>query len=184
MARPVIAEMVVVGGGAIGASIAYRLAQSGVGVTLVERRFPGGGISGASFSWVNSFDKKPQAYHLFNVRGIGEHWALAAELGSHDLLHLDGALSWGVPEGAPGASPAGVECRAGPCGPERRFGGAGRTVRDFDFDSDSGCWWQRPVQGPEHRRRLRQAGGQGERHSNQRLPGRGDHPGRGHGAGA
>ncbi len=117
MARPVIAEMVVVGGGAIGASIAYRLAQSGVGVTLVERRFPGGGISGASFSWVNSFDKKPQAYHLFNVRGIGEHWALAAELGSHDLLHLDGALSWGVPEGAPGASPAGSNAGPGPAVP-------------------------------------------------------------------
>lgn len=105
MARPVLAEMVVVGGGAIGASIAYRLAQAGVGVTLVERRFPGGGISSASFSWVNSFDKKPLAYHLLNVRGIGEHWALAAELGSHDLLHLEGALAWGVPESAPAAAP-------------------------------------------------------------------------------
>ena len=98
--------MVVVGGGAIGASIAYRLAQAGVGVTLVERRFAGGGISGASFSWVNSFDKKPPAYHLLNVRGIGEHWALAAELGSHDLLHLDGALAWGAPDDTANPTPA------------------------------------------------------------------------------
>ena len=98
MTRPVLAEMVVVGGGAIGASIAYRLAQAGVGVTLVERRFPGSGISSASFSWVNSFDKKPPVYHQLNVRGIGEHWALAAELGSLDLLHLDGALAWAGPE--------------------------------------------------------------------------------------
>ena len=82
MSRPALAEMVVVGGGVIGASIAYRLAQAGVDVTLVERRFPGSGISGTSFSWVNSFDKKPPVYHQLNVRGIGEHWALAAELGS------------------------------------------------------------------------------------------------------
>jgi glycine/D-amino acid oxidase-like deaminating enzyme len=94
--------MVVVGGGVIGASVAYRLAQAGVGVTLVERRFVGSGISGASFSWVNSFDKKPAVYHQLNVRGIGEHWALAAELGSLDLLHLDGALAWAGADG-PGA---------------------------------------------------------------------------------
>jgi glycine/D-amino acid oxidase-like deaminating enzyme len=98
MSRPVLAEMVVVGAGAIGASVAYRLSQAGVGVTLVERRFPGSGISSASFSWVNSFDKKPAVYHQLNVRGIGEHWALAAELGSLDLLHLDGALAWGGPD--------------------------------------------------------------------------------------
>jgi glycine/D-amino acid oxidase-like deaminating enzyme len=108
MTRPVVAEMVVVGGGVIGASIAYRLAQAGVGVTLVERRFPGSGISGASFSWVNSFDKKPAVYHQLNVRGIGEHWALAAELGSLDLLHLDGALAWGMSDDpAPAGGTAG-----------------------------------------------------------------------------
>jgi glycine/D-amino acid oxidase-like deaminating enzyme len=114
MTRPVIAEMVVVGGGAIGASIAYRLAQAGVGVTLIERRYPGAGISGASFSWVNSFDKKPAVYHQFNVRGIGEHWALAAELGALDLLHLDGALAWGAPEpsAAKSAGPAAASAPA------------------------------------------------------------------------
>jgi glycine/D-amino acid oxidase-like deaminating enzyme len=118
MARPVIAEMVVVGGGAIGASVAYRLAQAGVGVTLVEQRFPGAGISGASFSWVNSFDKKPAIYHQLNVRGIGEHWALAAELGSHDLLHLDGALSWGGPDApAGGSKPAGEAATDAAAGP-------------------------------------------------------------------
>jgi glycine/D-amino acid oxidase-like deaminating enzyme len=114
MSRPVVAEMVVVGGGVIGASIAYRLAQAGVGVTLVERRFPGSGISGASFSWVNSFDKKPAVYHQLNVRGIGEHWALAAELGSLDLLHLDGALAWGLSDDpAAAGGPAGEAAASG-----------------------------------------------------------------------
>jgi len=108
MSRPVIAEMVVAGGGVIGAAVAYRLAQAGVGVTLVESRYPGAGISSASFSWVNSFDKKPLVYHQFNVRGIGEHWALAAELGSQDLLHLDGALAWGGPEPGGTAAAAGL----------------------------------------------------------------------------
>jgi glycine/D-amino acid oxidase-like deaminating enzyme len=124
MTRPVLAEMVVVGGGAIGAAVAYRLAQAGVGVTLVERQFPGAGISSASFSWVNSFDKKPAVYHQLNVRGIGEHWALAAELGSLDLLHLDGGLSWGAPD-APGSAPA---TRAGPAAPSAPPGPAAQSA--------------------------------------------------------
>jgi glycine/D-amino acid oxidase-like deaminating enzyme len=90
--------MIVVGAGVIGSSIAFRLAQAGIGVTIVEPRFPGSGTSGNTFSWVNSFDKKPLAYHQLNVRGLGEHRVLAEEIGSRDCLHLDGALMWEGPD--------------------------------------------------------------------------------------
>lgn len=48
-------KIVVIGGGAIGANIAYRLSVDGADVTLIEARMPGSGTSRASFSWLSSF---------------------------------------------------------------------------------------------------------------------------------
>jgi glycine/D-amino acid oxidase-like deaminating enzyme len=87
-------EVLIVGAGIVGSAIGYRLAQAGTRVTVVEAKYPGAGTSGNSFAWLNSFSKGPQHYHTLNLRGIGEHRALAEEIGSHDCLHLDGALAW------------------------------------------------------------------------------------------
>ncbi len=48
-------KIVIVGGGAIGANIGYRLATKGADVTLIEARAPGSGTSRASFAWLSSF---------------------------------------------------------------------------------------------------------------------------------
>ncbi len=86
-------QIVVVGAGVVGAATAYRLAQAGAAVTIVDRRPPGSGTSSASFAWLNAFAKSPREYHQLNARGIREHQNLAAEVNA-DWLHLDGALVW------------------------------------------------------------------------------------------
>jgi glycine/D-amino acid oxidase-like deaminating enzyme len=88
------AEIVVVGAGCVGASVALRLAQRGARVTVLEAGAPGGGTSGASFAWTNSFNKTPRDYHELNVAGMEEHAALVKELPGGGWLHQDGALAW------------------------------------------------------------------------------------------
>jgi glycine/D-amino acid oxidase-like deaminating enzyme len=88
------ARAIVVGAGCVGASVACRLAQRGAAVTVLEAGLPGAGTSGASFAWVNSFNKTPRDYHELNVAGMEEHGALAKELGGGGWLHQEGALAW------------------------------------------------------------------------------------------
>ena len=87
------AHLVVIGAGVVGASVAYRLASDGSRVTVLDAGMPGGGTSGASFAWTNSFDKPPRAYHDLNAAGLAEHGALAAELGG-DWFRRVGNLQW------------------------------------------------------------------------------------------
>lgn len=87
-------DVVVVGAGVIGSAVAYRLGQAGLSVNVVERGLPGGGTSGSTFAWLNSLGKAPREYHVLNLRSIGEHRALAEEVGSHECLHLTGSFAW------------------------------------------------------------------------------------------
>src|SRR5438477_9909020 len=77
------AEIVVIGAGAVGAAITYRLAQAGARVTSVERTCPGAGTSGNSFAWLNGHSKRPRHYHRINIMSIRDHLDLADELGGH-----------------------------------------------------------------------------------------------------
>ncbi len=94
MAKKLGVKAVVVGCGVVGSAVAYRLAEAGADVTIVDRAFPGAGTSGATFSWLNSFNKRPLAYHRLNVMGMSEHRVLAEEIGSQDCLHFDGGMMW------------------------------------------------------------------------------------------
>ncbi|HYB41379.1 MAG TPA: FAD-binding oxidoreductase [Candidatus Methylomirabilis sp.] len=87
-------DCLVIGGGCVGANVAYRLADRGAAVVLLEAGAPGGGTSGASFAWTNSFSKTPRDYHDLNVASMEEHAALAKELGGGEWLHQEGALAW------------------------------------------------------------------------------------------
>lgn len=86
-------RIVVIGAGAVGSALSYRLAQAGADVTTVERRFPGAGTSGNSFAWLNGFSKTPRNYHRLNVMSIRDHEDLADELNG-DWVHVNGALHW------------------------------------------------------------------------------------------
>ena len=87
------ARIVVIGAGAIGAALSYRLAQAGGEVTTVERRFPGAGTTGATFAYVNGTDKPPRDYHRLNVLSIRDHQDLADEVDG-SWLHVTGSLHW------------------------------------------------------------------------------------------
>ena len=79
-----------IGAGVLGASVAARLAEAGVHVTLLEADQPGRGTSRWSFAWVNSNDKGPRLYHDLNHAGL-RAWAQLAPA-------LDGA-AWYRPAG-------------------------------------------------------------------------------------
>ncbi|MBM3450386.1 MAG: FAD-binding oxidoreductase [Armatimonadetes bacterium] len=87
-------HVVVVGAGVVGAAVAFRLAQSGARVTVLEAGRPGGATSLASFAWMNSNDKEPMAYHQLNTGGMAEHHRLREELGGAPWLHAHGNIEW------------------------------------------------------------------------------------------
>jgi glycine/D-amino acid oxidase-like deaminating enzyme len=87
------ARIAVIGAGAVGSVVSYRLAQAGANVTIIDQHHPGWGTSGNSFAWLNSFGKTPRYYHQLNVRSIREHQDLASELNG-TWIHLHGGIAW------------------------------------------------------------------------------------------
>ena len=92
MIRP--PELAVIGAGIVGASIARRLAERGLRVTVLEAKRPAGGTSLATFGWVNAVGKQPRGYFDLNVSGMAEHLALRDELDDGDWYHPGGNLEW------------------------------------------------------------------------------------------
>jgi glycine/D-amino acid oxidase-like deaminating enzyme len=84
----------VIGAGVVGASLAFRLAQSGSNVILIDRADPGRGTSGSSFAWTNANLKLPRDYFELNYAGMRAHVALRNELGAAPWLHEGGNLVW------------------------------------------------------------------------------------------
>jgi glycine/D-amino acid oxidase-like deaminating enzyme len=99
---------IVIGAGVMGASAAYRLAQAGAAVTVLEATRVGGGTSGISFAWTNAHRKPPKPYHDLNVAGMKAHAALAEEFGATPWWHGGGSLEW-VPEADRAAQRANVD---------------------------------------------------------------------------
>ena len=89
-------EIIVIGGGIVGAATAYRLTLAGARVTLLDAGEPGRGTSASSFAWLNSAHKPPRPYHDLNMAGMAEHQALGREFAAAPWLHPVGGLSWSV----------------------------------------------------------------------------------------
>ena len=87
------ARIIVIGAGAVGAALSYRLAQAGAQVTTVERRFPGAGTTGNTFAYINGTDKPPREYHRLSMLAIRDHEDLADEIGG-SWIHITGSLHW------------------------------------------------------------------------------------------
>jgi glycine/D-amino acid oxidase-like deaminating enzyme len=96
-------EAIVIGGGIVGAAVAYRTAAMGLRVGVVCGGRPGAGTSGASLAWLNSAEKRPLGYHRLNVAGTQEWRALVEEVGLHGHVHFDGSLTWAEDEPGRGA---------------------------------------------------------------------------------
>ncbi|HEX5327862.1 MAG TPA: FAD-dependent oxidoreductase [Acetobacteraceae bacterium] len=87
-------KVIVVGAGVMGASAAYRLAEAGAEVLVLEAGRVGGGTSGISFAWTNAHNKPPRPYHDLNVAGMKAHAALQEEFGAAPWWHGGGSLEW------------------------------------------------------------------------------------------
>jgi sarcosine oxidase subunit beta len=85
-------EVIVIGGGVIGSSIAYQLAKRGLGVTLLEAREVASGASGASAGGVRQQGRDPRELPLA-LRAIAMWPALADELAADLDYHQDGHLT-------------------------------------------------------------------------------------------
>lgn len=84
-------EVVVVGAGAVGCSIAYWLAKRGKDVTLVDKNGPATGTSVANFGQVWTSSKEPYTYMELNLRSSWLWPRMIEELGE-DVDYRRGGL--------------------------------------------------------------------------------------------
>jgi len=115
---------VVIGAGVLGVCVAARLAEAGIGVTLLEQDRPGHAATRSSFAWLNANDKAPRAYHDLNHAGMRAWAALSARLGGARWYRPAGNIEWA--EDAPGRAQLAARVRrlAGWGYPARLIGAA------------------------------------------------------------
>jgi sarcosine oxidase subunit beta len=87
------ADVVVIGGGARGCSIALFLARAGVRVVLVERRFLSSMVSSANGAQVNVSAKKPDYYTRMSLKSARMYPDFLASLDVDIFLQQEGILS-------------------------------------------------------------------------------------------
>jgi len=89
-------DVVVLGAGIIGASVAFAVSSQGRSVALLDRGKAGYGTSRASFAWLNATSKtSDRGYHDFNRAGMREYAELARVRGDATIgHHLSGGVEW------------------------------------------------------------------------------------------
>jgi glycine/D-amino acid oxidase-like deaminating enzyme len=88
---PEAVDVVVVGGGIVGASTAYFLAQGGISVALLEKGRITGEQSGRNWGWVRQQCRSPVELPLM-IRSLGIWRGLKATLGEEVGFHAGGTL--------------------------------------------------------------------------------------------
>ncbi len=75
-------DVIVIGGGVLGASVAYHCAKDGLTVLVLEKNEPLCLTSGATYAWLGSHLKMPASYNRLNRDGIAMYAGLEKELES------------------------------------------------------------------------------------------------------
>ncbi len=91
-------RVLVIGAGVIGLNVAWRLAERGASVTVVEASRPGTGTSSTSFAWLNASSKVDYTadYFELNALAMREHAALTAEPGTASWTRFTGDIEVAV----------------------------------------------------------------------------------------
>lgn len=97
-------DVVIVGAGIVGASIAYHLAAAGASVTLVDAGRPGQAVTARSFAWIGSSGTRTGPAAELRTIAADEYHRLETELPGLPVT-WSGSLSWNVDEAAPEAGP-------------------------------------------------------------------------------
>jgi glycine/D-amino acid oxidase-like deaminating enzyme len=97
-------DLVVVGAGVVGASVAYHATRAGATVTLLDAGRAGGGVTGDSFAWIGSSGVSTGASAGLRVAATDEYRRIEAELPGLPVT-WSGSLSWRAGEGRPHAGP-------------------------------------------------------------------------------
>ena len=95
-------QIIIIGAGIVGASIAHRLSNTGVNVTVIDAfEGPGFGVSAASFGWITCAAGDPdipERIYQSRLEAIDNYAALDEEFGGHICAPSNGALVWGTDE--------------------------------------------------------------------------------------
>lgn len=89
-------QVIVIGAGIIGASIAWHLTKAGAQVTVIADSAPGGVATPNSFAWINASWGNPEIYFRLRSRAMAEWRRLADELPGLPLAWC-GGLCWDLP---------------------------------------------------------------------------------------
>jgi glycine/D-amino acid oxidase-like deaminating enzyme len=88
-------KVIVIGAGIVGSCAAYRLAEAGANVTVLDARRPGGGTSSVSYAWVNACEKlTSRSYFELNLAGVKAHAGLVEEFPGADWYPRPGIVQW------------------------------------------------------------------------------------------
>ena len=86
-------NVLIVGAGIIGASIAWHLCRGGARVTVIESGTPGGIATRRSWAWINASRGNPEPYFRLRMRAMAEWRRLEQEL-PELRVSWSGGLIW------------------------------------------------------------------------------------------
>jgi glycine/D-amino acid oxidase-like deaminating enzyme len=89
-------DVVVVGAGIVGASVAYHVARAGAAVLLIDRSQPASGVTRDSFAWVRGASARPAVDGSAPLRRTAlEDWARLERDVPGVQVQWSGSLAWG-----------------------------------------------------------------------------------------
>lgn len=87
-------QFIIIGGGIVGASLAFALSRAGKDVTVLEQHAPASGASSKSFAWLNANYPDTPEYFRLRLAALRHYRELNAEFDLTDLLRFGGSLWW------------------------------------------------------------------------------------------